>query len=128
MTPFHIPMYAVYEILLAAGCIISSIAVFLSIRKTRLRLEARQKLVRKLVQDVEFLAELKRFHASKAIDPRYLEELEELHALIQHRLRALSRAERSRVEASLFQPSRIGRGRYVRKLADDVTQLQHSEV
>ena len=116
-----------YQLFSLLGVVISGFAVALSIYQLRKKLNARERLIRKLAEDRAFLEEMKRLRESKNDEARYLREIERMQKIIELKLKELSDQERDQVEAPMHQSSSLGRARYIAKIARDVDlQIKHA--
>ncbi len=106
--------------LLYLGCVPSVIAICISVVSTCRKQRAREVLLGKLVHNSDFLSEVQHSREARVSDQRVMREGDErITALILKQLKELDLADRLRVETGLYQPSRIGRERYVGKLVED---------
>ena len=110
----------IHDVLLILGCMSCTVGICISAVLTYRKQRARTTLLIKLARDMEFLSEIHRLRGAHAIDESVIrEEYEMITALISQRLKQLDFADRSRIETSLYQPSTVGRERYVGKLVSD---------
>jgi hypothetical protein len=112
-----------YTILITLGCVVSGITWLISFIFAKRKWQARRQLVEKLTHDPYFrrlvdiyLATVK--ENKKATD----EELNAIRKRIEEELGRLDIRDRVRVQSGLFQPSSVGRRRFVEKIARDVEE------
>lgn len=115
----------IHTILQILGSAVALVAVLISLRMVRYKVHARELLLHRLAKNAEFINELRAFQDAHGVE-EYRLEIERLYRLIEEQLAQLDESDRERIEASLYQPSPVGRTRYIKKLASDASQLQHA--
>ena len=122
------------NILQIVGASLALVTVFISVRMLRDKVRSRDVLLRHLVEDRDFVRELKTYQEllrkyQKTNDsPEFQREIKHFDALIQKQLALLDPSDRQRIEPSLYQSSPTGRTRFIEKLAVDASQLEHAGV
>lgn len=109
-----------HTILLYLGCVPSVIAICISVMLIHRKQRAREVLLRKLVNNSDFLSEIEHLRDAQVSGKRAMrEEHERITALILKQLKELDDSDQLRIETGLYQSSSVGRERYLDQLVKD---------
>jgi hypothetical protein len=120
------------NILQLVGTTMALVTMVISVQMVRHKMRSRRVLIQRLSKDSEFVEELREYQRAltayqKAHNSEELqEEIDRLTRLIKRQLSQLDQSDRERIETGLYQSSPVGRVRFVEKIAEDASQLQHA--